>query len=71
MSITGFSELQKYRYVGEITGFSNAKTVVILKDTSIPDEFCHTTRYCGLLTRNQSSKICLTPHNLILYTTIN
>jgi len=29
MSITGFSGIQKYRYVGEITSFETEKTLVL------------------------------------------
>jgi hypothetical protein len=32
-----FLALGNYSYVGEIKGFSNAKTVVIFKDTCSPD----------------------------------
>ena len=67
MSITGFSEVQKQRYVGDTQGVNNAKMAVVFKDKGNPAQLYQTTRYSGMLFFSPSTKMCLTPHNLVIY----
>ncbi len=59
------------RLVGDIKGFSNAKTVVIHYDILSSSNFCQITRYSVMLSFNHSIKLYLTPHNTMIYVTID
>ncbi len=52
-----------------IKGFDRAKTVVIHYDILSSFKFCQTTRYSGMLFFIESTKICLTTPNLVIYST--
>jgi hypothetical protein len=62
-----FSGFENLSFVGDTTGLSIVKIVVIFSDTCSLNKFCQTTRYSGMLSSNLSTKICLTPHNLMIY----
>jgi hypothetical protein len=57
------------RLVGDTQGVNNAKMAVVFKDKGNPAQLYQTTRYSGMLFFKPSTKIYLTPHNLVIYMT--